>query len=91
MHLPSCVTAVIAMGGFPLDALAGARSAKARELAALIARAMSVLGLPDISDRDARQDRLEAVDSGAFEELDQAFHALEGSNDLDAVMRALMP
>jgi hypothetical protein len=57
----------------------------------VIARAISVLGLPEISDRDARQDRLEAMDSDAFEELNQSFYALEASTDLDGVMRALVP
>ena len=78
-------------GDLAEEALAGARSENADELAALIARAMSLLGLPHIGNRDARQDRLDALDSDAFEEVDEAFYALESSADLDAVMRALMP
>lgn len=78
-------------GDLAADALAGAQSGYAGGLAALIARAVSVLDVPNIGDRDARQSRLEAVDSDAFEELDAAFYALEASTDLDAVMRTLMP
>jgi hypothetical protein len=78
-------------GDLAADALAGARSANADELAAVIAHAISVLVLPEISDRDAGQDRLDAMDSDAFEELNQSFYALEASTDLDGVMRALVP
>jgi hypothetical protein len=57
----------------------------------LIGPAISVVNVPDINDREARQDRLDAVDPDAFEDLDEAFYALEASTDLDAVMRTLMP
>jgi enoyl-CoA hydratase/carnithine racemase len=52
---------------------------------------MSMLGLADTSDRIARQDRLDVVNPDVFQELDDAFYALEASADLDAVMSALTP
>jgi hypothetical protein len=74
------------------EALAAARSAGATELAALIERAIAVLGTAYPTDRSRRQDALLTLtqaDEARPAALDGEYFALEGSTDLDALMRDL--
>ncbi len=78
-------------GGQALDAATAAEAAGEAELAGLIRRAVRLLDVDDLKDRDARQDALEGLDDDAFGGLDDEFFALEESRDLDGAMRSLLP
>ena len=72
------------------DAVQAASTAGAPALATIVRRAVEVLGAADPADRGAREAALDGLDVEAFEALDEEFYALEGSVDLDDVMRAFV-
>jgi Domain of unknown function (DUF4375) len=77
-------------GDLATDALDAAQVADADDLISLIRRALSILNVPDPSDRLARQDALSKLGPEQFADIDDSYYAVEASADLDAVMRAVM-
>ena len=77
-------------GDLVTDALDAAQVADADELASLIRRTLSMLNMPDPSDRLARQDALSKLEPEQFAGIDDSYYAVEASADLDSVMRAVM-
>ena len=77
-------------GDLVTDALDAAQVADADELTSLIRRALSLLNVPDPSDRVARQDALSKLEPEQFADVDDSYYAVEASADLDSVMRAVM-
>jgi hypothetical protein len=77
-------------GDLVTDALDAAQVADADDLISLIRRALSILNVPDPSDRLARQDALSKLGPEQFADIDDSYYAVEASADLDAVMRAVM-
>ena len=78
-------------GDLVTDALDAAQIADADELTSLIRQALSMLNVPDASDRVARQDALSKLGPEQFADVDDSYYAVEASADLDSVMRAVMP
>ena len=60
------------------------------ELVLLIRRALDRLDAQDPADRWARQDALEHLDPEQFDNIDDAYYALEASADLDSAMRGFI-
>ena len=52
-------------------------------------RAVGVLAVADLADRESRQGALEILQSEDFEALDDEFYELEATTDLDGVMDSL--
>jgi len=77
-------------GDLVTDALDAAQVADADELASLIRRALSMLNVPDPTDRLARQDALSKLEPEQFAGIDDSYYVVEASADLDSVMRAVM-
>jgi hypothetical protein len=77
-------------GDLAPDAAAAAATAGADDLESLVRQALARLDLADSTDRRARQDALDDIEPEDFEDLDEAFYALEASADLDRIMRDLM-
>lgn len=77
-------------GDLVMEALDGAVSVGAGELASLIQRALDILDVNDPGDRDAREERLMTIDQEEFEALDQEYYAIEETTDLDEVMRQVL-
>lgn len=75
------------------DAIEAARDVGTGDLAELVERAITPLGLTYPRDRFARQETLEALGDDLFDyldPLDEEYYALEVSSDLDAAMRSLV-
>jgi Domain of unknown function (DUF4375) len=72
------------------DAADAAQMAGAHDLAALVRQAVGRLDVAEPRDRRARQNALDDLEPDSFEDLDEAFYALEASTDLDDVMAVLM-
>jgi hypothetical protein len=68
------------------DALAAAREAGHRELAALIEAALQKIGEPFPSDRDERNARLLNVSEDEWDQLTDAYYAIDDSSDLNGLM-----
>jgi hypothetical protein len=71
------------------DAMAAAAAMGATEVAALLGRAIALLGDPYPLDQASRQQRLEELEDTAeepFETLDQDYYQLEARVDLDGAM-----
>ena len=77
-------------GDLVADAVEAAEAVGVTELASLIRRGLDLLNVQDPADRAARQDALNNLDPEEFADIDDDYHALEASADLDSVMRALM-
>jgi hypothetical protein len=67
-----------------------AHMAGAHDLAVLVRQALARLDLADPRDRRARQDALDDLEPEVFDDLDEAFYALEASTDLDGIMADMM-
>jgi hypothetical protein len=79
-------------GDQAFDAVAAAEAAGESDVAGLVRRAVRALDVEDLEDRAARQNALDSLDDeDAFTALDEEFHALEASRDLDSAMRSLLP
>jgi hypothetical protein len=68
-----------------------AEKAGATELASLIRQALKILNVADPTNRAARQEALQRLETEDFEQMDDAYLALEATADLDGLMRSLMP
>ena len=72
-------------------ALGAAEEAGATELACLIRQALELLNVADPTNRTSRQEALRRLEPGDFQQLDEAYLALEAATDLDGLMRSVMP
>lgn len=77
-------------GDLVAEALDAAEAAGANELASLIRRSLSLLNVPEPTDRLARQSALGDIAPEEFADLDDYYYTLEASLNLDAVMRAVL-